>query len=330
MNPNRRWLLSSFAALAACSRKPQPPRKIVVQTTPYITMAPLYLAQERGFFAAEDIELVLEESQQSRETIPMLTTGRADVAFAAFSAGIVNAIAKGSRVRIVAGRERFGDNCGDGGALYVRKRKFPKGYSHAPSWVGVHAQVSTLAGYREFLHEKLNEHFGLPPGAIVPEVLRNESALTAAASGKIDVLGGGSRPGYAGADFMKDFERLMILEEILPKFQYSYTLFGARLIDGDPRLGGSFLRALFRGVVAFQAGDTPTYLAEYAKRFKLDYSLVKNACRMDTSSDGEIDTASLQSMLDWCVKRKYIESPVQASALIDPRFLDEARKAVSK
>ncbi len=329
MNPNRRCLLTSIAALAGCARKPQPPRKLIVQTTPYFVMAPVHLANERGFFAAENIEVVLEESQQAREMIPMLASGRVDVAFAGFVAGIVNAITKGSRVRIVAGRERFTRNCGDAAALYIRKNKFPSGYSHAASWRGVHMHVGSVAGYREFLFDKLTERLGLPPGSVVPEMIRNESALGAAASGKLDVLWMGSRPGQAGPEFMKEFERVALIEELFAGFQYSYVLFGPRLLGGDPSLGGAFLRALLRGVAAFQSGDTPTYLADFAKRFKVDDELVKKTCRMDTTPDGAIDDASLQPMLDWCLKKKYIDTPVQAPSLVDRRFLQEAHKKVA-
>jgi len=274
MNPNRRWLVTSIAALAACTRKPQPSRKITVQVSPYFVMAPLHLANERGYFAAENLELNIEESQQAREMVPMLASGRVDVAFAGFVAGTVNAILKGSRIRIVAGRERFGRNCGDAAALFIRKSKFPNGHSHGPSWAGVRMHVGTPAGYREFLFDQLTASLGLSPGAIVPEFIRNDSALAAAASEKPDVVWMGSRPGQSEPEFMKQFDRITILEELFPGFQYSYVLFGPRLIDTDPALGGAFLRALLRGVAAFQAGDTPTFLSDFSKRFKVDYGVV--------------------------------------------------------
>ncbi len=118
------------------------------------------------------------------------------------------------------------------------------------------------------------------------------------------------------------------LSSVLPNFQYSFIVFGSRLLDGDVRTGALFLRAYLRGANDFLAGKTPAFLYDFAKAGDLDPQLVRAACRDSFEHDGSIHLNDLQTGIDWAVLHGYIPRPMTAQSLVDTRFLDELRKMV--
>jgi NitT/TauT family transport system substrate-binding protein len=315
---------------ASCTRRPAAPVRgsLRVAVLPHMAMAPVHLGVERGFFAAEGLAVTIESSALTREAIPILATGKVDVAMLSFSAALINAIVRGARIRLVAGRERITAGCGDGGALYARRARFPRGYDDAASWKGVRTATSSRTSVREYVFDRIAQHFGLPAGAIQVQSLRNEDAFAAAVSGRLDVITGGGRPGYRDDPLLQRLERIDLMERLLPNFQHSYVVFGPTILNAEPGLGGRFLRAYLKAARAFLAGETPQFFVQYAKDLGLDYGLVKSACRNTITPDGSLQLEDLRTLIDWCVRKKYIEKPVSVESVIDLRYLAAAGRAL--
>ena len=53
---------------------------------------------------------------------------------------------------------------------------------------------------------------------------------------------------------------------MLGEFQYAYILYGSALLDGDPAVGTSLLRAYLAGVRRYVNGETPQFLDDLAAR----------------------------------------------------------------
>jgi NitT/TauT family transport system substrate-binding protein len=63
--------------------------------------APLYVADAKGYFADEGIELNLETVKSGQDAIPLASSGQLDVVAAGFSAGMFSAIESGLDVKVV-------------------------------------------------------------------------------------------------------------------------------------------------------------------------------------------------------------------------------------
>ena len=185
--------------------------------------------------------------------------------------------------------------------------------------------MSARATYHEFGLDRVAQHFHLPEGSIVYSVLRTEEALAAVASGQVDVITAGGRPGMRQGGIGDRFDKTNILERLMPDFQFSYVVFGPSLLDGDPDRGVRLLRAYLKATKAYAAGETPAFLERYAKEFDLDYQQVKSACRRSSVPDGKIQESDLQALLDWSFKKSYVERQTTAKEMIDRRFLPEVR-----
>ena len=74
---------------------------VTVIHVPSTLFAPLYVADARGYFADEGIELSLETVQAGQDAIPLTAAGRADVLVAGFGSGLFSAINGGLEIRVV-------------------------------------------------------------------------------------------------------------------------------------------------------------------------------------------------------------------------------------
>src|SRR4051794_9919224 len=75
--------------------------KIKIATTPSISNGGRYIADERGYFREEGLELEDVASDTSAQMLPSLAAGQIEIGAGGVAAGLFNAIAQGIPVRIV-------------------------------------------------------------------------------------------------------------------------------------------------------------------------------------------------------------------------------------
>jgi hypothetical protein len=124
----RRAMVGATAAMLAGCRKAsaiRDPIRISVNRRP--GMAGLYQAVESGYFAEVGVPVELVTMGVGMEVVPVLAQGGVDVSFFPSNAAVFNAVARGARIRLVAGREIARAGCSDFGAIYGGKEAFPGG-----------------------------------------------------------------------------------------------------------------------------------------------------------------------------------------------------------
>lgn len=84
------------------SADPSAPTKVTVAHVPSTLFAPLYVAEAKGYFTQEGIEIALQKVKTGQDAVPLAGTGKVDVVAAGFSAGLFNAVAKGLDVKVAA------------------------------------------------------------------------------------------------------------------------------------------------------------------------------------------------------------------------------------
>lgn len=87
------------------------------------SFAPVFVAESRGYYADEGIELVIEPVQAGQDAIALLSNGQLDVGVAGFSAGMFNAIDSGLGLRVVGSMNTFPEEIppeGPPNALMIR------------------------------------------------------------------------------------------------------------------------------------------------------------------------------------------------------------------
>ncbi len=321
----RRRVLASLAAvvLAGCGKQRRQRHRLRVGLIPRFTLAPLYLADELGFFREAGLEVEFRQVQGTVQMLPPLVGGGLEVSFNMASAGLVNAVLKGARLRIVASREVAVPGCGTGGAIFAHRRAFPQGLRDLRQLKGKRVAIGEPAGLTAFFLDQILGSAGMSTHDVEVVAMRRQEAAAALIGGKLDAI--------SAADFDKDLDlvsadviRSVTLADVLPNCQYSFVLFGPALLDGDPEIGTRFLEAYLRGVREFRSGTTPRALESLALASHTSPAQARAACRDFVTADGRVDLSSIQRFVDWAAKRGFTPQAVDASQLIETRFIEAA------
>lgn len=320
-------VLTPFAAsLTACGRR-KPTQTIRVLTTRYIFMSGVYLAEESGYFEKEGIKVEIREearSSSTSSTLPLLAAGDVDAAFLPIGAAVVNAVARGARLRIVAGRQYYATACPENRRMHGSLQAFPNGFNDIRQIRGKRICVGASAGASDFAFAACLKAAGLTRADVTIIKARDQEAAVLVASGKADVA-------FAASDELS----LTPLRErvvpgpthasVLPDFMNSYVLFGKKMLDGPPQDGARFLRAFLRGGREFVAGKDPKFLKDLIVANGWDPARVAAQCRNNIALDGHIALQDIQRFIDWSVEEGFTPSPIRAEELVDMRFLKEMR-----
>ena len=326
----RRHFLSRFPALTAFSLggfgcNPSSGKELRVSSFPRISMSGLYLAHELGYFRELGLEVEIEEILNGAHSLVLLAGRNLDVRFAALSPGLIHSVARGSDLRIVAGREIASTTCGTVGTVYGNAKVFPHGLQDLTQLEGKRVSIGFKASLTEFYLDTLLERVGMSSEDVDLIVLRSAEAAAALVAGKIDAL--------VSSHFEKSLEtqsdriiKGIGLPDLLPDFQYSFVFYGPSISGSLKREEGvRFLAGYLRGVLAFLDGQTPQYLYDLARAGRMDPDKVISECRETLVADGNIDSKSVEIFVDWTVSKGYCEQPVSAERLIDTQYVVDAQ-----
>jgi len=315
----RRQVLACLAGAAAsgCRRATQPRRRIRATFLPHYILGPVYLADELGFFAEAGIELAVHQVASTTQMAPLLAAGKVDAAFSGPIPSMLNAAAKGARIRIVCAREIAIPGCVH--EIHGNRRSFPHGFHDSKELRDKRVSLTAPTSLSAFLLDVLLESAGLDTGDVHLLTMPLSESAPALAAGSIDAVldrdMGLSSPKIIPGPSVAD---------LLPGFQYNYILFGDALLQDDPSAGAGFLWAYLRGVREFRAGKKPRAFAQLAAGGGVSPADLRPACLDRLSQDGRIDPASVQRMIDWSLRKGFLAKPMDASSMIDMRFAEEA------
>lgn len=327
---SRRELLAATAGLSAalqtrCAREPASGarRPLAVSLSDRITLSSAYLTVEKGYFgdAGFDVEIARFSATQS---IPLLAGGRLDVAFGGIRASLINAISAGLPLRIVAGREMANPNCGESFSVFARRSVFGEGPVDPHKLRGRRFAVRS-AGVTEFVLDLFLSDYGMTRADVETVDLSVREAIVALVDGKIDAI--------LDLEFARspeaispDIVRVWSFSDAYPGHQYSFIVFGQKLIEDETAVGARFLAAYLYGSQQFLAGETPQFMLDFAASNGLDVATTVAECRDTFAKDGSMDMPSLQALVDWHQTNERLTEVAPAADLVDTRFIEEARR----
>ena len=94
--------VSASAQVAPAGGAGQEPVTLKVMTQHVVTDVALYIAQERGYFKEQDLNIQFQDISNGSDAVPFVSTGKLDVAVGSPGAGLFNAMARGINVKLVA------------------------------------------------------------------------------------------------------------------------------------------------------------------------------------------------------------------------------------
>lgn len=320
----RDFLAVSPALLGGCRRrKGVAGRSLEVASVAHLSMSPLYLAEESGYFRDAGLQVAIRQVSQTSQIIPLLAGGELDAAFVTMQSTFLNAAGKGARIRVVAGRNRAMPGCGSVGTLYSSRKLFPDGRFDLRKLAGQRIGGARPGANQEFSLDTILSTVGMSTSHVKMMPMPEPDAFAALISGRIEAV--------MATHFEQDFSALtgqvvrgVGMSDVAPGHQHTFIYYGPTLLDGDHQVGVAFLAAYLRGARGFVEGRTPRWFDEFARISRMDLERARAACRNDLTPDGAIDLPSIQRFVNWAVRKKYCTKPVEPEQLIDTSFLRRA------
>lgn len=313
----RRFLL--LLALGACSR-PEPATHDVVRLgyQRYISYAPIFIADAEGYFARHGITVEMVLMPDGNTGTPLVVSGEIDALAGPASPGILNAIARGAKVRLVADKGSVPDSGCSQMALVGR----PGIDINGARRVSPGRATAAL----EFFTEKALAQSGISlndlevhhiPTTVHMEAL-SRSGIDAVATTEPNV----SRLVTAGNQVLRD------AQAVVPGLPYGFIVFGERLTSRERTVGERFMAAYVEGIEAYAAGKTDRNLSVVSAATGDEPDVLARACWPPFRTEA-IDTAAFGVFQDWAVTRKLLDRRLGVNEYWDGSFLDSARAKVN-
>ena len=321
---------AALAALfAACSRgESKPPvTTLRVFVQPFLSHAPLLVAQEEGYFAQQGLNVQFVRLSDPAAAIPMLINGTLDVMPGGASPAVLNAITRGLPVRAVSdkGYNRAG-GCSRGG-IVLRSDLARKG---ATGRASVHRISIDKQPQQQYLVEKMLASVGLQLKNLQVLYIPHLPELDAMSKGAIDAALIGD-PYLTMMLDRKAAVQWVRLEDVFPNMQFSFLFYGPTLLQKNPDAGRRFLIAYLKAVRQLEEGKTPHNL-EVVSRVTAEGTAeeVKRMCWPSYFPDGHIELKDVADFQEWALKRKLIDRVATAEEFFEPKFLAQANAALDR
>ena len=315
-------------ALLSCTRaeETQTRAQVRMNLNPSLSYGPFMVAQEEGYFAEEgiDVEFVRIDANSA---LMSMTKGELDVLSGPVRSGIFNLMLRDVPLQIVADKghsepgpcshEAFAAPVAIADRIAARGGDV-RGERFALLRGGITEHlVEELLARR---HAKLSdvELVQLPPGDYVTSVNR-----------RIDAIRYIQEPNLTNFVSKGLMKIVATAEEVSPGHQHGVVMYGRRLLN-DRDLGVRFMRAYLRGVRRYNEGKTERNVAAISKHTKLPPDLIRSACWLRVANDGRVRPEAMQPLLDWALKRAYLEGPIGVSQWWNPAFVDEANRTLAQ
>ncbi|HZU07606.1 MAG TPA: ABC transporter substrate-binding protein [Chloroflexota bacterium] len=315
-------------AAAPAAAPPNPPVTVKFGDLPATSNAGIYIAQARGYFHEEGLEVVFETFDSFERSIPMLATGQIDAAGGGVNAAMFSAIGRGLPLKIVAGISRNEPGYSSS-ALVVRKDLIDTG--RVRDYADLRGMrlslLSKTSGLGAEFHRVL-ELGGLTEADIDLKLLPFPDAALALANGAIDasimtepfvarVVQSGVGVRWKGAD------------EIYPWHQLTVLLYSPQFIS-NREAAVRFLVAYLRGARDYTAmikgGEDPTplyqILAEYTPIKDLSIYPVMRPSGIDPN--GALNRESLEADQELWASQGHIPQRADLATAIDLQYLEAA------
>jgi NitT/TauT family transport system substrate-binding protein len=301
-------------------------RHVTLVVLPYLTSAPLFIADDEGDFRREGIEIEYVRLQEGVDGIPALLNGDIDVLGGSLTFGFFNLIHRGARIRAIAGKGIIPSGGCASQAILARRDLIAGGRLAAPAGRRLVASVNR-ASYTTYVMGRALQaaQLGLDDVDLVD--LPQPLLVGSFESGRID-LAFVSEPWISAVLDTGSAAVWQPASALLPGFQYAFIFFGPNLLDREPGLGDRFIRAYLHGVRRFAEGKTTRNVDIIVARTGLDRRLVDRACWPILQTDAVPDIATVRDFQAWSHERGWIDAIAEPDAYWEPGFLDRARAAV--
>jgi NitT/TauT family transport system substrate-binding protein len=301
------------------------PTHLKLLIMPYVSYLPLYIAQQEGYFAEQNLDVEFVELDRTTDATIALAQGDIDIGTGILTTSILNAMAKGANVKFVADKG-FIDPDGCVNAAILVRNGLEDITPEQMAGLTVLAQEQT---YHEYLMDKALEPAGLTLQDMEPILIPPPALMGALESGELDVA-------PSGDPFVTQVVQAGVgtiwgtANEYTPNFQLNTILFGPTILEENPDAGIRFLAANYKGVQQYLEGRTERNIEAVVEATGMERELVEQICWTPLRADMTFDVDSLLDFQEWAISKGYLDTALPVEQMVDPSFVDAALEMVGE
>jgi ABC-type nitrate/sulfonate/bicarbonate transport system substrate-binding protein len=255
--------------------------------------------------------------------------GDLDIVGGTICVNMLNAMAKGAKMRLVADKAYISAMGCDHFALLARKDLIKDVKIFDPVYLKGKRVAVKPSRSTEYYLEKILEKAGLTinditavniPDEIISEAIKNRNidfAVTA-------------EPWITRAIDTGQGMVWIPAKQIIPDWQIAIVLFGPNLIDKYTDSGKTFMVAYLKAVRQYNKGKTKRNLDILNKYKGLTNEFLIRSCWAPLRDDGQIHIQSILDFQSWALMKDYLDKPATKDQLWDPRFIKYANKVLGE
>lgn len=291
--------------------------------------APFYIAIDKGYFAAQKIDVTRERFASATDAVVPLSTNRVQVVGGGMSAALFNAFARGWPVRVAMARTR--DMPGFSSDTLLLRNDLRTSVPTLKELKGKKVAVNAPAGALDYMVGKMMELVGLSTGDIETVYMPWPSMGTAFQTKAIDA-GAVVEPfatQYDDRQIALPFKRAA---DVLlhPPLEVSVILYAKDWMDQKPDQAKAFTVAYLQGVRDYYDAMKGGPKRQEVVDILIKYTALKDKALYDRMQwsymdpNAEISIDGLSDQQDWYAKRGAVEKKAAIESMVDRHFLDDA------
>lgn len=295
--------------------------KVKISMLPYFSYAPLFIADEEGYFEEQGIEVEFVKFPFSSQSLPALAQGDIDVSAGLISVGLFNGIERGMNVKIVADKGHVAlEGCSEK-ALLARRELVEAGELEGPEQLDGKKIAFIPGGTENYIIEQLLVEGGLTIDNITIVDVPTPAQQDAIETGAID-LTMTSEPWVTRLLDTGNTEIWMPYNEIMPGFQSAIIIYGPNFLEKNPDAGKRFMTAYLKAVRQYNEGHTDRNLELLANFTGQEIEFLNRVCWPTFRSDGSINIESMLNFQNWAMEKGYLDQVVSDERFWDGRFIE--------
>jgi NitT/TauT family transport system substrate-binding protein len=291
--------------------------------------AGIFIAQDKGYFKEQGIELSLERFGLGADQMALLGSGRLDLASGALSPTLFNALARGLPIVVVADKGSFRKGFGFN-VLVVRKALIDsgqfKGLSDLKGRVMAVPGPGSVLNFEDYLVLKKG---GLTPKDVTTEYIDLADQPAAMANGKIDAAVM-VEPFATAAEARGIGKIIMPLDQLLPDFQTSVIYYNTQWARQNLDEARRWMVAYVKGLRYYNRALKDPKVRDDVITIMAAHTPIKDRAVWDKMiwpglhPDGTVTTRTILDFERWLLNEHQISQFMTPARFVDPSFTRHA------
>lgn len=325
--------LAAASLLLALAGSAQANEKVAVGVLRFVSSGPLYLAVERGYLAAEGIDIDLRFFEAAQPIAVAVASGDLQFGLTGITAGSLNLAGKGG-VKIIAsqGAEKKGFA---GNMLVVSNEAFAKGLTGPEKLPGANVAITQVGSTFHYQLGQIADAKGFDLAKITMKPLQSIPNMVAAVKTN-QVEASILPPHIAGPMAARGEIKILAPLSDIADYQYGALFASPKLIAENRALALKFVRAYQRGLKDYNdalmrvdasgkrvTDEAATTAAEQIGKYVYPSDPPAEAAKKVISSavycdpTGKLDMANVEKQIAWYKKEKLVDASVDATRFVD-------------